>query len=98
MAIIGLGVYIYLVLLDSTTFISCIFIPLIYLTLDMILGEWVNNDYMILADTEDYNAKTKKLYDIQAKKKDVLKNKQKHHVKTFKKRALSVLRNDLSKI
>lgn len=98
MAIIGLGVYIELVLLDSTTFISCIFIPLIYFTLDMIFDEWVNNDYMILADTEDYNVKMKKLHDIKMKKNDVLKNKNKNHVKTFKKRALSVLRNDLSKI
>lgn len=48
--VIGLGLYCYQFLHNSTAFFACIFLPLILLATNKLIEEWVNNEYQMLAN------------------------------------------------
>lgn len=50
--LIGIGLYGYFYLQDKVLLSSCIFLPLIYITLSAFYVTWRTNQYMILAHTE----------------------------------------------
>jgi hypothetical protein len=41
--IIGLGLYCYFFLLNSTAFFACVFLPLVHMVLEKMFTEWVKN-------------------------------------------------------
>lgn len=74
--VIGLGVYCYQVLHNSTAFFACIFLPLILLATNKLIEEWVNNEYQMLANIPEYNRRIEKMNKvIEKKEKAIAKQK-----------------------
>lgn len=69
---VALGLYSYLFLNDKVIFMGCIFVPLIYLCCLSWAVSWVKNEYQILADTDDYNKRSKRAYEIKVKQLELM--------------------------
>lgn len=67
--LLALGLYAHLYLHETTVLVSCIFLPLIYAVLIAMLLSWRNNQYMVLADTDEYNQIMLKKQEVKKKRK-----------------------------
>lgn len=74
--VIGLGLYCYFFILESTAFFSSIFLPLILVALMKLEHQWVKNEYQILADIKEYNERVSKARKIIQKKRKALDKQQ----------------------
>jgi hypothetical protein len=72
--ILGGGLYCYFYLFDKNIFLACIFLPLIYIFVFELGAYWVKNHYAVLADTDEFNKKEQKKFEMK-KKKNKMKNK-----------------------
>ena len=82
--VVGLGLYCYFFILESTAFFSSLFLPIILVLLMKLEHEWVKNEYQILADIKEYNERVSKARKTIEKKRKALDNQQVRKVASLK--------------